>query len=345
VLGLGAGLGVGAGFALTAGRRRRPNEQPLAADLGLGLKAGEPVALGLRRMALTQLDLAIELLERDHEHDSERAIHETRKALKRLRALVRLIRGELGEQAFARENSALREIASRLSGARDSAVLVATLEQLVAHHPKRLDAKGVRRLRTALVAERDRAEQRLSEHDGPRQQAIVELRAVRARALDWRLREGGFALVEPGLRRLYRAGRTRGRRARAEPSIKSLHDWRKRVKDLRYAGELLGAAPSSAAGGAKQRKHDRRVRKLTRRAKRLGELLGEEHDLALLAERIRAQRHCFDGDRAARKTLLKLIDRRRRKLREQALADGRRLYRRAPPRFTRRMRPPARRDS
>ena len=49
-------------------------------------------------------------------------MHETRKALKRLRALVRLLREELGEQAFERENAALRDVARRLAGARDAEV-------------------------------------------------------------------------------------------------------------------------------------------------------------------------------------------------------------------------------
>jgi len=81
--------------------------------------------------------------------------------------------------------------------------------------------------------------------------------------------------------------------------------------------------------------------RLAGRADALGELLGEEHDLAVLAERVRSDAH---GQRArstlgrgSRRALLKAIARRRRRLRKRALRDGGRLYARRPKRFVRRV--------
>jgi CHAD domain-containing protein len=106
--------------------------------------------------------------------------------------------------------------------------------------------------------------------------------------------------------------------------MRTLHEWRKRVKDLRYVAEMLGA------------------HKVAKRADELGELLGEEHDLAVLAQRVRreakAGRASGAPGRRARKRLLKLIASRRRKLRKRALRDGERLYGRKPARFVRRVR-------
>jgi hypothetical protein len=70
----------------------------------------------------------------------------------------------------------------------------------------------------------------------------------------------------------------------------------------------------------------------------LGELLGEEHDLAVLAERVRASGDRFEGEERAREALLKLIARRRKRLRRRALRQGERLYRRTPKRFLARTR-------
>ena len=53
-----------------------------------------PTAAGESRSA--QLDLAIELLRGESSVAPEAAVHETRKALKRARALMRLLEGELG---------------------------------------------------------------------------------------------------------------------------------------------------------------------------------------------------------------------------------------------------------
>jgi hypothetical protein len=78
------------------------------------------------------------------------------------------------------------------------------------------------------------------------------------------------------------------------------------------------------------------IPKLARRADRLGEMLGEEHDLVVLAERVRAEGHgCGRGTRRA---LLKLIGRRRKRLRRRALRDGARLYGRRPKKLLRRLR-------
>jgi len=119
-----------------------------------------------------------------------------------------------------------------------------------------------------------------------------------------------------------------------------MHRWRKRVKDLRYAAEALSRshpAAASVAGrpgaprGARKRSARRErdlIPKLARRSDELGELLGQEHDLFLLAQRVRDGRG--DCGRRTRRTLLKLIERRRERLRIRAVRDGARLYGRRP---------------
>jgi CHAD domain-containing protein len=95
-----------------------------------GLREGERVSGGFRRIACGQLELAIERLEGRTDEQLGTAVHETRKSLKRLRATVRLARDELGDEVYARENSAFREAGRRLAGARDSRVLLETLDAL-----------------------------------------------------------------------------------------------------------------------------------------------------------------------------------------------------------------------
>jgi CHAD domain-containing protein len=164
--------------------------------------------------------------------------------------------------------------------------------------------------------------------------------------------EGGWDRVEPALARLYGQGRrrharaSRGRRDRAL----AMHRWRKRVKDLRYATEALsrhdpgaegraGIAAVRALAPARKRSSERTgdlIPRLARRADALGETLGEEHDLFLLAERVREERTACG--RGTRRALLKLIARRRKRLTALALRDGARLYGRAPKKLIRRVR-------
>jgi CHAD domain-containing protein len=333
-----ATVAVGVGVAIARAGREGRSEHERKPDLRLGLLPGEALPTGLRRMALWQLDGAISQLEGNGIAASPRAVHETRKALKRLRALVRLLEGELGRKEAARESAALASTARLLAGARDAEVLLDTLDRLIARHPGKLARrKSVARLRRRLAAERESAQRRALGDPATRARAIGELRAFRERVLAWDLsgREG-TVIVEPGLRRLYCQGRKRCRRVAAGKGerVQEMHEWRKRVKDLRYVTEML-ARRGKAAG-----KGDEPLRTIATRADALGELLGDEHDLAVLAQWIRdngKSRRTRVG-RKTRRTLLGLIERRRRELRRHALREGERLYRDSPKRFLRRVR-------
>jgi CHAD domain-containing protein len=334
------------------GRARGQRER----ERRIGIAPQETLATALRRMALGQLDLTIEMIERIDESDSpERSVHEARKALKRLRALMRLLEPELGEQVRSRENDVLRAAGEALAGARDADVLLSTLERLVQENPGKLAGRrGVIRLRAHLRDERDRAWRGVLGDAAGRALTLAELRAARARVATWRLPEGaGVGLVQPGLVRVYRQGRNRrGRAAHARGErTRALHLWRKRVKDLRYTAEMLqwceqdGAANCRGKRARRRREQARKpaawLRRVARRADELGELLGEEHDLAVLEEYVRGLGARERGarvqlGRATRRKLVKLIAARRRGMRKQALRRGERLYRRRPGRFARR---------
>jgi CHAD domain-containing protein len=329
---------------------------------------GEPLPEALRRIALGQLDLAIELLgggaaggesaggngnqgatgnfdgKAGGRVLDKEAIHDARKALKRLRALVRLLRGELGERHYKREHAILRDAARRLASARDAEVMVGTLDALLERHPRKLGRhRQLIELRKQLVAERGAAERATLGDRATREEVLLELSGLRERVRRWSLPERpGIALVERDLRLIYRDGRERrrhvargkdgggargkgGRGAHGKDGggARAAHAWRKRVKDLRYAAEILGQRP------------------LARRADRLAELLGEEHDLVVLAGLLPPPgRAPFKGKRGrrARKALLERIERRRRRLRRRALQEGKRVYGRKPKQFVRRVR-------
>jgi CHAD domain-containing protein len=308
--------------AAIAERERRANRARRARERQFCLLPGERAVEGLRRIALGQLDLAIELLSAHNGAvPTPEAVHETRKALKRLRTLVRVLEDELADEVAGREHALLRDAGRRLASARDAEVIVTTLDDLVQRHSGKLAHRaGVRRLRVCLEQERDQAIASLLGDHLVRSQVLLDLRGARARLDAWSPahEHEGIRAVEPALSRLYRRGRRRYRRASKGNGDRAaaMHAWRKSVKDLRYAAEALRRsqpAGDGSSGGA-----------LARRADRLSELLGAEHDLVVLGQRVRAEGEDFpDGSRRA---LLKLIDRRRKRMRRRALRDGARLY-------------------
>ena len=124
------------------------------------------------------------------------------------------------------------------------------------------------------------------------------------------------APLAPGLKRIYRRGRRAQRAADADTDTEHLHELRKRAKDLWHAGQV--ARPASP----------KKLRKLSRRAHDLSDVVGEDHDLAVLldaaAER---ERVLAPGERA---TLASLVGARRADLQREALEGARRLYSRKP---------------
>jgi CHAD domain-containing protein len=363
---------VGLGVALARSEQsRRSARVRRARDRQFALWPQEQLADGLKRMALEQLDYAIELLDNDGGVPHATAVHETRKSLKRLRTLLRMLEQELGETAFAREDAALREAGRRLAGARDAEVMVKTLDGLLKRGPGKLARRrGVVRLRMRLAAERDWEAGRALGDAAAREQALGDLRAVRGRVADWSLpNREGIGTVASGLKRCYRQGRRRYRLAgrRKGDAAPAMHQWRKRVKELRYAMEMLNRRDPEGAGRGNRKRRGRRrgkgadrrgpggrrrsgrrrgrrqsvgerqanrIRRVIREADELAEVLGEEHDLAMLDARLRER---GEGGGQGQKKLLKLIARRRKGLRRKALRKGAHLYRRSPKRFVRRV--------
>jgi CHAD domain-containing protein len=336
-------VAVGVGVALARAERERRVIRSRRRDRKLGLAPGEPLAAALPRMAVGQVDIVLELLAPDSQASNAYAVHETRKAIKRLRALLRLLQHQLGKAEYTRDSDALRELAQRLSGARDAEVMLATLDGLIARHPHALGRRaGVRQLRARLIGEQRHLEQLALEAPAARSAAIAELVVLRERIAAWSLPDRrGIQLVERDLKKLYRQGQKRHQRVLRGKGdqMRAMHEWRKRVKDLRYAAEMLRRRDSR-----KRRRSDERLRELAKRADALGELLGEDHDLAVLGERLRAGRQAARQDtwhtgRKTRKELLKAIAKRRKALRKRALRDGARLYRRSPKRLLAQLRP------
>jgi CHAD domain-containing protein len=274
------------------------------------LKRGEPLPEGIARVARGRIDDAIDELGGATDSSPEEAVHNARKDLKKLRALLRLVRGELGKGVYRRENASFRDAAAALAGLRDADVMLVTLEKL------ELDEAVSGPLRQALEAHRLRTSGGGREQAGG--EAIEILSEARARIVDWPLEDDSFAVLEPGLRRMYRGGRREWRAMQKGASVEGLHEWRKRVKELWYDHELLKPLWKPVMKAVGDEAHD------------LSDLLGDDHDLAVLLDW--ARNHAD-----APPELVEAVEKRRRDLQEQALELGARLYADRPKVFIRRL--------
>ena len=106
-------------------------------------------------------------------------------------------------------------------------------------------------------------------------------------------------MLEPGLRRMYRGGRREWRAMQKGASVEGLHEWRKRVKEFWYDHELLKPLWKPVMKAVGDEAHD------------LSDLLGDDHDLAVLLDW--ARNHAD-----APPELVEAVEKRRRDLQEQA---------------------------
>ena len=284
--------------------------------MGFTFDPQKPIHTEIVRVAAEQLDSALHELRDRIGDDPVGAVHDARKAIKKERALLRLARGKLASAQRRQENAALREAARGLAGARDAEVVVATLDGLSERFAGQLPASTYDGIREQLASRPG------AENDStPR--AIAELAAIRSRVPEWRLTGGGWDALEGGLARSYKRGRKAFRLARATGSHENLHEWRKRVKDLWYQQRLLAQVCGPAVQGQAEEAHH------------LSELLGEDHDLGMLAAELRDNLPATPVDVDG---VVSLIERRRGQLQAQARALGARLYAERPSAFRRRMR-------
>lgn len=280
------------------------------------LEPRESPRAGTARVVQGQLDRAVRGLREDQAHDA-------RKALKRVRAAVRLNRHLLGPEQFRRLNRAFRDAGRSAAGARDAEALIEALDRLIGQAGDGLPADPWGRFRGALLHDLSAATE-AARNGGVPDAVAARLGQARDEVATWPLPDsGGPGQLATGLKRIYRQGRRAARVARAEPTVENLHELRKRSKDLWHGAQLLRCSAP------------KRARRLARRARRLADLLGEDHDLALLRQR--AEREPALLDAGELELLTQLIDRRRNRLREEALGCAKRLYRRKPGKLVRRL--------
>jgi CHAD domain-containing protein len=265
-----------------------------------------------------QLEGAIESLSVNDPDERPAAIHDARKRLKKARSALRMVRRSVGKGTARRLNDELRAIAATLSGRRDADVLVETVDALHERFPGRVPAATFEALRERLAQQAAAAGA-----DDDHADQIARLEAVREQLAEADFSRVRWKSVGMGIDRAYRRGR-KGYKGASHASTEELHQWRKRAKDLWYHHRLIkDANPSVAAAYAKD-------------AHQLSDLLGDDHDLAVVRATIVHQDPPAATAPVDLDPVVDLIDARRAELQAQARELARRLFAESPKAFSRR---------
>ncbi|MEN8128647.1 MAG: CHAD domain-containing protein [Pseudomonadota bacterium] len=278
----------------------------------------ESVPQGIKRVVCEEIESAINELT-DQQIDPHEGVHQARKRFKKIRAILRLVRKDLGE-VYIQESPRFRDFGQKLSAIRDAEAMIETFDKLQERFKEQLGSDARAEVKDNLVKRRqivaleeEGLEQRVGE-------VVAELRKARELVPFWPLINDGFSVLRPGLKKIYRSGRNRFAMAYQDPTADNFHEWRKRVKDLWYYSRLLQDLWPLLMDGYIESLH------------KLSEYLGDDHDLVVFKQLLIEQPEKIGSEQAVQ-TLKTLVDERQGELRASAEKIAPRIYAEKPTSF------------
>jgi CHAD domain-containing protein len=292
--------------------------------MSLELAVDKSLRKRLRRIAQAQIDSALEALNGAHPGGRDEAVHEARKHFKRVRALLRMVRPAIGEAAYRQENICFRDAARPLTEVRDAKILVETVDGLAEHFQGQVAPRSFHSVRPALQDNLRGMRQRVLNEQQAFATVTGVIRQARRRVRSWTDVPNKWWSIGPGVEEVYGRAVEAFADADADPTVEKLHEWRKQAKYLRYQLEELRPLWRE------------RVEEFANEADHMSELLGDDHDLAVLRQTLTDDPKFF-GNGGDLETLLALIDRRRAELTQEARLLGQRFFQDRPRDFGRRL--------
>ena len=278
------------------------------------LDVAAPLGREVRRVALAEIDAAIDEL-RTVSRTRRKGFHLARKRFKKLRGLLRLIRGH--DRRFYRDmNGRLRDVARALADMREASALVETVDRF-RHEFGDADEDGrLDRIRVALVRRMRAASDRSGGVRKRARDAVSACRRIRKRfaALDMPAdRARSRKIVRHGFERERARACAALSDANAFARTEDFHELRKSVKYHWMHDRLLPRRFTGHASG--------------RRAalKSLGEMLGELNDIGVMRDLIdrKGTKLAADADIAF---FMSLLDRKEHELRASTVAEAGALF-------------------
>lgn len=301
----------------------------------------EPFLKAIPRIARERIGSVIESLGEKPQPGAE-AIHDARKNLKSLRALLRLARGAINESTRLSENARFRDAGRALSAVRDPQALLEAVRNLRKRLHSELESSKAKQASVdAFVGKIEREIESTLVNGLPRglvRKIVRELREAKQRATH--LFEGVVpgsgseweSYIAVGLKRTYRKGKNlvwqfdlMGYDRAEDPDW---HELRKCAKALGYQLRLLKPIwPGMIEASVEE------IDQLTDR-------LGDANDLAILGKKILDQPYDPSESKdsgESRRIFLQSLDRRKQKLHAEAFEMARLIYAEKTGRFERRL--------
>ncbi len=273
------------------------------------VRPDESITHGLRRLAKKELASAREQLQRTSPPDDD-AIHEARKSVKKVRAVVHLVNRDNGRRLRGSKKR-LRAVSRALSQSRDADAMIVVLQKLLDRQPHLLSEHTLARVRH-LLADHKHAVVQKATRERSWKEVVQELRALHAAVKQWSPAHNRFGALAPGLRVTHRRGRKAMAQALARHRAADFHEWRKELKALWYELRLI-----ESAGAV--------IHRDVAILKRAETWLGDDHNVVLLCAYLSSDQS-FENDSMEFRRLKRAGDRYQQELRRKAIASTKAIY-------------------
>lgn len=280
------------------------------------IEAGTSVADEVRRIAGEEIGKAVAILEAGRRR-RDRGVHETRKRVKKLRGLFKLVRA-LDPDLLKSEEERYRDLSRGLSAGRDATALVESFERFEREFPRRFEAGVLDPLKLRLVERRDRIIREEKTLDAAIDDAIRAFGDARQMLAGLRgpvKPDTEAEIVAKGLAKTWRKARMARKAAGKGKEPEAFHDLRKATKAHFMHLTLLEPYWPKPY---KPRRDG---------IKRLGDQLGELNDIDLMRDWLAGE---ADIDPVLCETFLAVLSRKEKALQRLCLDGARTCFRALP---------------
>ncbi len=275
----------------------------------MSLKIAESFELGWKRIIQEQVDYAIkQLKENQDRHD---AIHEVRKVFKKVRAALRLTRSDI--KYYKRENIFFRDKGKIISKIRDYTSIQEALAKLEETNTQAKHQPTFNALLMGIVEKREELEEQVLKKDHTLDKLQESLEKKQEEIKSWPVKINGFKTIGKGIKKVYKRGLKASDKARNSRKTADFHEWRKRAKYLQYQIIMLKPLWPDFMDAWGSEIHD------------LTDLLGHEHDLALLESIIKEDKLSFPSPEEEG-WFYDQLHQMQKEMRVKAILQGKRCY-------------------
>lgn len=280
--------------------------------MSIQLNNKEDFNAGIRRLMLAECETAIEAIEKAHTlEEKHEAVHECRKALKKVRACLRLLRFSIDD--YKAQNIFFRDLGRLVSEIRDSTSHLETLASIKDQYSSRIYVNAFDKVKADLLDYRAKLESEIFE-DKDELKHIAQ--ALRAKVNELNQRDfavEGFEDLKPAIEKVYQRGIKGITHSSEKQSVSHFHEWRKRVKYLRYQTDIINRIWPPLLEVWEDEMHE------------LTDLTGFLHDVYNLQQIVKKRKTQF-ASQQEEVLFHALLEQQQKNMKQHALLLGRKIY-------------------